>query len=208
MITEDEGVISWNDAWSVLNGLRAVDPGTNGAPDVNVTNWTVSSAPSKGTADANGSIGTITYSPNVNEFGMDAFTISAEDGSGLSGILDFNITIDSVNDLPVVERSDNSLSSYFNINEGTLFVMNFNANDDADIPENSLPSEQKWDVSGTDGGKFYIEDNGSLYFKSVSDREVPLDQNTDNEYNIEIKVSDDGTNYSSPFSLNVELECE
>ena len=206
VITEDEGVISWNDAWSVLNGLRAVDPGTNGAPDVNVTNWTVSSAPSKGTADANGSIGTITYSPNVNEFGTDTFTISAEDASGLSGILDFNITIDSVNDLPVVERSDNSLSSYFNINEGTLFVMNFNANDDADIPENSLPAEQKWDVSGTDGGKFYIEDNGSLYFKSVSDREVPLDQNTDNEYNIEIKVSDDGTNYSSPFSLNVRVQ--
>ena len=206
VITEDEGVVSWNDAWSVLNGLRAVDPGTNGAPDVNVTNWTVSSAPSKGTADANGSIGTITYSPNVNEFGTDTFTISAEDASGLSGILDFNITIDSVNDLPVVERSDNSLSSYFNINEGTLFVMNFNANDDADIPENSLPAEQKWDVSGTDGGKFYIEDNGSLYFKSVSDREVPLDQNTDNEYNIEIKVSDDGTNYSSPFSLNVRVQ--
>ena len=111
-----------------------------------------------------------------------------------------------MNDLPVVERSDNSLSSYFNINEGTLFVMNFNANDDADIPENSLPAEQNWDVSGTDGGKFYIEDNGSLYFKSVSDREVPLDQNTDNEYNIEIKVSDDGTNYSSPFSLNVRVQ--
>ena len=110
-----------------------------------------------------------------------------------------------MNDLPVVERSDNNPSFYFNINEGTLFVMN-NANDDADIPENSSPAEQKWEVSGTDSGQFYIEDNGSLYFKSVSDREVPLDQNTDNEYNIEIKVSDDGTNYSSPFSLNVRVQ--
>jgi alpha-tubulin suppressor-like RCC1 family protein len=206
LITEDEGVITWNDVWSGIVGLRAIDPGTNGAPDVNVLNWTVSSIPSKGTADSNGSSGTISYSPNANEFGTDTFTISALDSTGLSGMLDFNITIDSVNDLPVVERSDNNPSSYFNINEGTLFIMNFNANDDADIPENSLPAEQKWDVSGTDSGQFYIEDNGSLYFKSAPDREVPLDQNTDNEYNIEIKVSDDGTNYSSPFSLNIRVQ--
>ena len=40
-ISEDEDGITWNDAWSGLVGLSAIDPGTNGAPDVNVTNWTV-----------------------------------------------------------------------------------------------------------------------------------------------------------------------
>jgi VCBS repeat-containing protein len=54
---------------------------------------------------ANGTLslvdGILTYTPDSNFFGSDSFTYQASDGSELSDVVTVNLTIDSVNDLPV-----------------------------------------------------------------------------------------------------------
>jgi len=56
-------------------------------------------------APANGTLslvdGILTYTPDSNFFGSDSFTYQASDGSELSDVVTVNLTIDSVNDLPV-----------------------------------------------------------------------------------------------------------
>ena len=204
VISEDESPVSWDTVWAAnLNGLQAIDPGTNGSANTTITTWSVNSQGAKGVVTVNGVAGLIDYQPNSNEFGSDTFTITAQDASGLTGLLDFNITIEAVNDLPLVERSDSSPSTNLSLYEGSRFVLNFQGNDTIDSPGNSLAIEHKWQISGNDSNRFYIEENGSLYFQNLPDRENPLDLDQDNRYELEIKVSDDGTNFSAPFSLNV-----
>ena len=204
VITEDETPISWSAKWSAdLDGLQAYDPGVHGGSTSVITNWSASTQPSSGSVIVSGSAGLIDYQPDANYFGTDTFTITATDASGLSGSITFNVTVEEVNDFPVVERADNSPSTMINIHEGNRFVIDFDANDSIDGTSSSLASEHNWYISGTDSSLFYIEQNGSLYFQDAPNREQPKDHNTDNRYLLDIKVSDDGLSYSYAYALEV-----
>jgi len=204
VISEDESPVSWDTFWSVnLNGLLAIDPGTNGSANINITNWSVSSQGANGVASVSGVAGLIDYQPDANYFGADTFTITATDASGLSGSITFHVTVEEVNDFPVVQRADNSPSTMINIHEGSRFVIDFDANDSIDGTSSSLASEHNWHISGTDSSLFYIEQNGSLYFQDAPNREQPKDNNSDNRYLLDIKVSDDGLSFSNAYALEV-----
>jgi hypothetical protein len=73
--------------------------------DVDPITWSISSAASNGTATASGLGGSksIGYAPNPNYNGSDSFTVKVEDGNGGSDTIVVNVTINAVNDAPVVD---------------------------------------------------------------------------------------------------------
>jgi hypothetical protein len=115
----------------------------------------------------------------------------------LSASIDFDVTIQQVNDLPVVVRVGNVPDPNLAVvNEGDRFVVDFDGDDSIDpVPSTS----HFWELNGTDKDSFYIERNGSLYFREAPDFE------SKNQYNVEIMVSDDGRNFSSPHPLTVNI---
>jgi len=69
----------------------------------NTLTYATTSTPTNGTVTAfDSSTGAFTYMPNVNYFGSDSFTFKANDGTADSNIATVSITVNSVNDAPVV----------------------------------------------------------------------------------------------------------
>jgi hypothetical protein len=199
IISEDESPISWDSKWSAeVAGLSAYDPGVSGEPDslISINSWSIDPSSSNGTVELK-SDGSIDYEPDSDFSGSDTFTISATDQSGLSASIDFDVTIQQVNDLPVVVRVGNVPDPNLAVvNEGDRFVVDFDGDDNIDpVPSTS----HFWELNGTDKDSFYIERNGSLYFREAPDFE------SKNQYNVEIMVSDDGRNFSSPHPLTVNI---
>ena len=82
--------------------------------------------PVNGTADLNGD-NTVTYTPNADFNGSDAFTYKAFDGIGTSNSATVNVTVNPVNDAPAANNDIASTS------EGTAVTINVLSNDtDAD----------------------------------------------------------------------------
>ena len=78
--------------------LQATDP------DSDPLTWSVSTAAGHGTASASGT-GTsmaIAYTPLTNYSGMDSFAVQVDDGNGGTNTLTVNVTINYVNQTPVV----------------------------------------------------------------------------------------------------------
>ncbi len=81
---------------TVLNGtLTASDV------DGDTLTYTQLAAPSHGTLNITGSTGAFTYTPAANYHGLDSFTFTVSDGHGGTDTGQINITVTSVNDLPV-----------------------------------------------------------------------------------------------------------
>ncbi len=80
-----------------LNGQLVADD-----PDGDSVTWAVTSNPSRGQLDFNGSLGTFTYTPNLNVTGSDSFSVTATDGVAVSPVTTIDLTIDPVNDAPRV----------------------------------------------------------------------------------------------------------
>ena len=72
-------------------------------PDANTLTWTVQNQASNGTASVSGtgSSKMINYTPTLNYFGSDSFTVVVSDGFGGMDSITVAVTIDSVNDDPV-----------------------------------------------------------------------------------------------------------
>ena len=68
--------------------------------DGDALTFTKATNPTNGTVVVNAD-GTYTYTPNANFNGTDSFTIKVDDGKGGSVLLPVNITVTSVNDIPV-----------------------------------------------------------------------------------------------------------
>ncbi|MDP4145917.1 MAG: Ig-like domain-containing protein [Bacillota bacterium] len=97
-----------NDAPVAASDNKQVDEdetlsGNLHATDIDSTNltYTVVQGPSNGTVTIN-SDGSYTYTPNANYNGTDSFTFKANDGQADSNVATVNITVNSVNDIPVV----------------------------------------------------------------------------------------------------------
>jgi hypothetical protein len=66
--------------------------------------WSISSAASNGTAGASGTGASkiITYTPTLNYNGSDSFNVRVTDSNGQTAIITVNVTITSINDVPVL----------------------------------------------------------------------------------------------------------
>jgi gliding motility-associated-like protein len=109
--------------------------------------------------------------------------VTVTDGGGLTDIQ--TITVSVIN---VAEFSDNppviSSSDAVSVNENQTAVITVTATDDAgDTQAYSI-------TGGTDLALFSIDATGVLIFISAPDFEIPTDANTDNNYVVEVTVTD------------------
>jgi hypothetical protein len=70
--------------------------------------WTLATGATNGvaTVSGTGASPTITYIPTANYFGPDSFVVRVSDGNGGEDLITVNVTIDSVNDPPVIAQGD------------------------------------------------------------------------------------------------------
>ncbi|MCH8992068.1 MAG: tandem-95 repeat protein, partial [Acidobacteria bacterium] len=137
------------------------------------------------TQPANGSVvnngnGTITYTPNLNYNGADSFTYTISDGSGGSDTATVSVTVDSVNDAPVVD--DQTFAVDENSNSGT--VVGVVAAGDPDAGDTLSYAI----TSGNASGAFAIDSaSGQI---TVSDA-GPLDFEVTPTFLLTVQVTDD-----------------
>ena len=127
-------------------------------------------------------------------------TVTVSDGKDVDGAADtavddtIAVTIDltNVNEAPVITTTSAAFTA-FNVDENTAtsaVVKTYEATDaDAD-------TTLTWSLEGTDAGDFTITKNaqghGELKFASVPDFETPADDDTMNDYDVTVKVTDNG----------------
>ena len=102
----------------------------------------------------------ITYTPNTDFNGSDTFTYTINQGNKSSSA-DVTVTIDSVNDAPVI-----NLASTIQVNENQTavasdFISDADANDSLSLS-----------ISGSDADSFNLSSNNVLTFKSAPDYET------------------------------------
>ena len=155
--------------------------------------------------DSDGQIATktgVTHSFDFEDAGNNSFsvTVSVHDGKDVDGEPDtavddtIAVTIDltNVNEAPVITTTSAEFTA-FDVDENTAtsaVVKTYEATDpDAD-------TTLTWSLEGTDAGDFTITPNasghGELKFATVPDYETPVDGDTMNDYDVTVKVTDDG----------------
>src|SRR5262249_30221006 len=109
-----------------------------------------------------------------------------QDGVGAnSNTATATIAITRGNNAPVITSNGGGDNAGVSINEGAIGVTNVTATD-ADGTTSFTYSIS----GGDDSGFFSIDASGNLTFASAPNFETPADLNTDNVYEVEVKVSD------------------
>ena len=155
--------------------------------------------------DSTGQIATktgVTHSFDFEDAANNSFSVivSVHDGKDVDGEPDtavddtIAVTIDltNVNEAPVITTTSAEFTA-FDVDENTAtsaVVKTYEATDpDAD-------TTLTWSLEGTDAGDFTITPNasghGELKFATVPDYETPVDGDTMNDYDVTVKVTDDG----------------
>lgn len=156
--------------------LLANDSDTDGD---NLTITAIGSA-TNGSVTDNGD-GTIDYTHDGSETLSDSFTYTISDGD-LTATATVNLTISAVNDAPEITTSTSS----FNINEGQILNIDFDA---TDAESNNIT----YSISAYASSEFSIDSNtGELTF-NAQNYEAPLDSDGNNSYSVTVTATDDGS---------------
>ncbi len=178
----------------VIQTYAASDEDTPGTPQT--LSWLVEGTDS-GVFDINSSSGALTFK-NVPNFESPAdagmnnvynVTVKVTD-SGTpvkSDTLAVTITVNNVNEAPTITSTGTGFTAPSFVENGTGVVATYMATDvDA-------MTTLSWSVEGTDSEDFDINSsNGMLTFKNAPNYEMPDDANADNDYDITVKVKDNG----------------
>jgi len=164
---------------STINGILAADD-----VDGDSLTFTPVSRPSHGSVTVNAN-GTFSYTPDANYSGSDSFTFKANDGLVDSNVATARLTIDPVNDAPVIVSDGGADSASLSIAENTAAVTTVAATDvDSGLLTYSI-------VGGSDAAKFHIDGaTGALSFINAPDFEIPIDADHNNTYLVQIRASD------------------
>ena len=100
---EDDSVTTDEDTPVIINVLGNDDTSADGVDPA--TGVSIETDPSNGTVVVNAD-GTITYTPDANYNGPDSFEYTITDGDGDTSTATVDITIDPVNDAPVIDSGD------------------------------------------------------------------------------------------------------
>ncbi len=112
--------------------------------------------------------------------------------------IDVTINLTDVNDPPTFDTTPTN----FNVNENTETTMVIATYMASDEDGDTLT----WDLDGTDDGAFTINGSGELRFASVPNYEMPADTDTNNVYNVTVKVTDNGMgNLSASQAITVTV---
>ncbi len=127
--------------------------------------------------------GSFTFEPDTNSYGTGSFSYYVTDETGhTSNTATVKITIDAVNDAPIITSNDT-----VTINENLTTVSTVTTTDEENDNINYSVS------AGVDSTLFSITTTGDISFKNAPDYENPLDDGADNIYNIRVTATDDGT---------------
>jgi VCBS repeat-containing protein len=98
--------------------------------DGDTLTWSISTQAANGTASASGTGASkaIGYTPNANYNGPDSFVVQVSDGA-LSDTITVNVTIEAVNDAPVIGGSDPAAVTMSEDGSPTAFNLTLNATD-------------------------------------------------------------------------------
>ncbi len=176
-ITEDLNVSDSDSSQTIVWGEKI-------APSKGSLTLTSATASSGSTNIKSG--GTITYTPTADLNGSDTFDINVSDGSATASVT-VNVTINNVNDNPVITSNSGGTTASINVAENSTTVTTVTSTDiDSDIISYSK--------SGTDSAKFTINSStGVLTFTSALDYETPTDAGANNVYELNVTATDNGT---------------
>ena len=116
-----------------------------------------------------------------------------DDGSpAMSDTHKYTVTVTNVNEPPKITTLAATYTG-FNVDENTATSVVIKTYEAADPDANSVLT---WDLHGDDAGDFTITKNadghGELKFRNVPNFEMPVDDDTDNAYDVIVRVRDAG----------------
>ena len=119
-------------------------------------------------------------------------TVKLTDSGGLSDTLTFTVTVTDVNEAPKITTLAATYTS-FSVDENAAATMVIKTYEAEDPDANSVLT---WDVHGADAADFTITKNadghGELKFANVPNYEIPADADTNNVYDVTVRVRDAG----------------
>lgn len=193
LITEGESV----DVTMSEDGDPAAFNLTLNATDIDEDSltWGISSIAVNGTASVSGTGNNqaINYVPNTDYNGTDRFVVHVDDGNGGTDTITVNVTVENVNDVPVISEGDSVNVSMSEDGDPTAFSLTLNA---ADMDEDSLT----WGVSSAAGnGIAVVSGTGS----SQTINYVPnTDYNGSDSFIVQV---DDGNGGTDAITVNVTI---
>jgi VCBS repeat-containing protein len=150
-----------------------------------------------GTVTVNAS-GTYSYTPNSNFNGTDSFTFKANDGSLDSNVATVSLTVNPVNDPPVIVSDGGGDTATVSVPENTTPVTTVQATDI------DSPSLTYLIVGGSDAGQFQINaSSGALSFITAPDFEAPGDSDHNNTYVVQVQASDGSLTDTQTITVSV-----
>jgi VCBS repeat-containing protein len=118
----------------------------------------------------------------------DTYTYKVQDLAGGSSVALLNVTIHGKNDAPDITSDGGLATATVHANENQTAVTTVTYTDPEIAQTHSFAI-----VAGNDGAKFSINGSGVLTFNAAPNFEVPTDANTDGDYVVQVKVTDNGT---------------
>ncbi|KPA12194.1 Cadherin domain protein, partial [Candidatus Magnetomorum sp. HK-1] len=133
-------------------------------PDSDVLSWQVSSQASHGTADVSG-IGnqkSIFFMPTLNYNGSDNFNISIDDGIDQSAVIQIQLTIQAVNDSPVLSPYTPTMPgiSEDNVNNSGVLISSVIGSSIADVDTGAIQGIALYQINHSNGNWEYSINNG------------------------------------------------
>jgi VCBS repeat-containing protein len=111
--------------------------------------------------------------------------VTVTDGGGLTYQETFTITVNDLNDAPVITSNGGGDTANVNAAENQMAVTTVTYTD-ADVPADSI----SFSLSGADAGLFSISTGGVLTFNTAPDFDSPTDADGDGDYEVTVTVND------------------
>ncbi len=158
---------------------------------LSVTAW---GTPAHGSLSATAANGSFTYTPDAGYNGSDSFTYTIEDGNGGSASATVSITVNAVNDLPVISEGSSVAVTMSEDGSPTAFALTLHADDADDDP-------LSWRVS-TPPSHGSADATGSGTSQSVAYTPA-ANYNGSDSFTVEV---DDGNGGTATVTVNVAVE--
>ena len=182
-IADDDTAILLEDASVVINVL-----GNDEGEGLSVTEL---GAPSHGRAALNAD-GTVTYTANADYNGADSFTYTVTDAQGRTSTATVSLTIESVNDAPVITTQDITLTLAEDAETGLIGQVNA-----SDIDGDTLTYAI---TNGNNDGLFSID----AATGEITLNDPGLDYESQTQHTLEVSVSDGSESTSTSVTIDVQ----
>jgi VCBS repeat-containing protein len=160
--------------------------------------WSISADPAHGTAgvEASGASVSLTYTPDADYNGPDSFEVQVEDGAGGTDTITVEVTLDAVDDNPIITEGDSIPVTMDEDGDPTAFDLTLHATD-----IDNLPAELGWSITGDPAhGAAGVEASGG----SVSVTYTPnADYNGPDSFEVQV---DDGAGGTDTIAVYVTVD--